>query len=106
MAPSWSLRSRRNNSKKPYFVALEIQNGGFRGYLRPFSDSLRRVIPGHPASSVRASRKSKGQAQAAALRPPAATGYETSRAQEYRTERSWWPTRAFFNKLGPPYSIT
>jgi hypothetical protein len=32
--------------KKPYFVALEIQNGGFRDYPKPFSDILRRCLLG------------------------------------------------------------
>jgi hypothetical protein len=44
-------------------------------------------------------RRPKKLAQATALRPPAATGREISRAREHRAERSWLPTRAFFNSL-------
>jgi transposase len=46
-------------------------------------------------------RRPKKQTQAAALRPPAATGYEISRARKHRADRSWTPTRAFFNSLVP-----
>jgi transposase len=44
-------------------------------------------------------RRPKKWAQAAALRPPTATSHEISRAREHRSSRSWWPTKAFFNKL-------
>ena len=44
-------------------------------------------------------RRPKEQAQAAALRPPVATIHEISRTREYRSSRSWSPTRAFFNTL-------
>ncbi|HEX2098902.1 MAG TPA: transposase, partial [Rubrobacteraceae bacterium] len=44
-------------------------------------------------------RKPKKLVQAAALRPPIATGYEISRTREHRSSRSWPPTKVFFNKL-------
>jgi hypothetical protein len=44
-------------------------------------------------------RRPKKLAQAAALRPPAATGHEVMCAREHRAERSWPPTRVFFNTL-------
>ena len=45
-------------------------------------------------------RRPKKPAQAAALRLPAATGHEEiRRTWEHRVERSWRPTRAFFNTL-------
>jgi hypothetical protein len=44
-------------------------------------------------------QRPKELAQAAALRPPIATGYEISRTREHRSSRSWRPTKAFFNKL-------
>jgi transposase len=44
-------------------------------------------------------RRPKKLAQTAALRLPAATDHEISRAREHRAERSWPPTRAFFNTL-------
>jgi hypothetical protein len=44
-------------------------------------------------------RRPKKLAQAAALRPPAATGHEVRCAREHRAERSWPPTRVFFNTL-------
>jgi transposase len=40
-------------------------------------------------------RRPKKPAQAAALRPPTTTGYETSRAREHRSNGSWRPTKAF-----------
>src|SRR5829696_3953421 len=42
----------------------------------------------------------KKPAQEAALRPPSTTGYEISRARKHRSNRSWWPIKAFFNSLG------
>jgi hypothetical protein len=42
-------------------------------------------------------RRPKKLAQAAALRPPAATGHEVMCAREHRAERSWPPTRVFFH---------
>ncbi|MBV8828022.1 MAG: IS1182 family transposase, partial [Acidobacteriaceae bacterium] len=45
-------------------------------------------------------RRPKKPARAAALRPPAAPGYEIRRAREHRSRHSWQPTRAFFNTLG------
>ncbi len=44
-------------------------------------------------------RRPKKLAQAAALRPPTATGHQISRAREHRSSRSWRPTKAFFNTL-------
>jgi hypothetical protein len=44
VGPEQCLRSRRNRSKKSYFAAPEIQNGASRGYSRPFSDSLSRIV--------------------------------------------------------------
>jgi transposase len=44
-------------------------------------------------------RSPKKLVQAAALRPPIATGHEISRAREHRSCYSWQPTKAFFNKL-------
>ena len=44
--------------------------------------------------------KPKKLAQAAALRPPSASGYEARCTLEHRSSRSWWPTKAFFNRLG------
>src|SRR3712207_2861125 len=44
-------------------------------------------------------RRPKKLAQAAALRPPIATGDEISHVREHRSSRSWWPTKAFFNSL-------
>jgi transposase len=44
-------------------------------------------------------RRPKKLAQAAALRPPTATGHEISRVREHRSNRSWWPTKVFFNSL-------
>jgi Transposase DDE domain len=42
----------------------------------------------------------KKLAQAAALRPPtAATGHEIGSVREHRSNRSWRPTKAFFNTL-------
>ena len=41
----------------------------------------------------------KKLAQAAALRPPTATGHKISGAREHNAERSWPPSRVFFNKL-------
>ena len=41
----------------------------------------------------------KKLAQAAALRPPTATGHKIRRAREHRAERSWLPSRVFFNSL-------
>ena len=46
------------------------------------------------------SHRPKKLAQAAALRPPSATGHEISRTREHRSSHSWWPTKAFFNRLG------
>jgi hypothetical protein len=45
-------------------------------------------------------RRPKKLAQAAALRQPTATGHKISRVREHRAERSWPPSRAFFNRLG------
>ncbi len=45
-------------------------------------------------------RRPKKLAQAAALRTPTATGHKISRAREHRAERSWPPSRVFFNSLG------
>ncbi len=45
-------------------------------------------------------RGPKKLAQAAALRPPTTTGYEISRAREHRSNRSWRPTKAFFQHAG------
>jgi transposase len=45
-------------------------------------------------------RGPKKLAQAASLRPPTTTGYEISRTREHRSNRSWRPTKVFFNKLG------
>jgi transposase len=45
-------------------------------------------------------RRPKKLAQAAALRPPTATDHKNSYAREHRAERSWPPSRVFFNKLG------
>ena len=45
------------------------------------------------------SRRPKKLAQAAALRPPVATGHEIGHTRGHRSGRSWWPTKAFFNKL-------
>jgi len=44
-------------------------------------------------------RRPNKPAQEAALRPPSTTGYEISLAQKHRSNRSWWPTKAFFNSL-------
>ena len=44
-------------------------------------------------------RRPKKLAQTAALRQPTATSHEISRVREHRSSRSWWPTKAFFNKL-------
>ena len=44
-------------------------------------------------------RRPKKPAQAAALRPLAATGHEIGGAREHRSRRSWRPTKAFFNPL-------
>ena len=33
-----------NGSKKPYFAAQGIKNGGFRGYSRPLSDGFSRQL--------------------------------------------------------------
>ena len=41
----------------------------------------------------------KKLAQAAALRPPAATSHEISRARKHLERRCRWSTRAFFNRL-------
>ena len=43
----------------------------------------------------------KKLAQAAGLRPPPATGHKNGRAREHRADRSWPPSRAFFNRLLP-----
>ena len=51
-------------------------------------------------------QRPKKLAQAAALRQPVATIHEISRTREHRSSRSWSPTRAFFNRLNPPYSVT
>ena len=48
----------------------------------------------------------KKLAQTAALRPSAATGHKISRPRQHRAERSWWSTKAFFNTLVRPYSLT
>src|SRR5438270_1027484 len=45
-------------------------------------------------------RRPKRLAQAAALRPPSATGHKIARAREHRADHSWPPSRAFFNSLG------
>jgi|SRR5215212_9986807 len=47
-------------------------------------------------------RRPKKPAQAAALRPSTATGHEISRVREHRSNRSWWPTKAFFNSAPWP----
>ena len=47
------------------------------------------------------SHRPKKLAQAAALRPPTATGHKIRRAREHRAERSWPPSRVFFNSLDP-----
>jgi hypothetical protein len=44
-------------------------------------------------------RRPKKLAQAAALRSPSATGHKISGAREHRAERSWPPSRVFFNSL-------
>jgi hypothetical protein len=44
-------------------------------------------------------RRPKKPAQAAALRPPVATGHEIGHTREHRSSRSWRSTKAFFNKL-------
>ena len=46
-------------------------------------------------------RRPKKLAQAAALRPPDATSHEIGHTRGHRWSRSWWPTKAFFNKLLP-----
>jgi DDE family transposase len=46
-------------------------------------------------------RGPKKLAQAAALRPLAATGYKISRSRKHRAGLSWPPRRSFFNTLGP-----
>ena len=46
------------------------------------------------------SRRPKRQAQAAALRPPSASGRKTRCAWEHRSSHSWQPTKEFFNTLG------
>ena len=40
-------------------------------------------------------RRPKKLAQAAALRPPVATGHEIGRVREHRSSHSWRPTKAF-----------
>jgi len=45
-------------------------------------------------------RRPKKLAQAAALRRPTTTVYEIRCAREHRSNRFWWPTKAFFNTLG------
>ena len=47
-------------------------------------------------------RRPKKLAQAAALRPPVATGHEIRRAREPRSNYSWRPTRIFFNSAPWP----
>jgi hypothetical protein len=44
-------------------------------------------------------RRPKKLAQAAALRPPVATGQRIGHTWEHRSSRSWSPTRAFFNRM-------
>ncbi len=44
-------------------------------------------------------RRPKKLAQAAALHPPTTTGYEIGPARKHRSNRSWRPTKAFFNRL-------
>jgi hypothetical protein len=44
-------------------------------------------------------RRPKKLAQAAALRPPTATGDQISRIREHRWSSSWGPRKAFFNTL-------
>jgi hypothetical protein len=45
--------------------------------------------------------KPKKQVQAAALRPPIASGHEIKCAREHRSRRTWQLTKEFFNTLGP-----
>jgi transposase len=47
-------------------------------------------------------RRPKKLAQAAALRPPVATGHEIRRIREHRSSCSWRPTRVFFNSVPWP----
>jgi hypothetical protein len=44
-------------------------------------------------------RRPKKLAQAAALRPPTATGDQISHIREHRWSSSWGPRKAFFNTL-------
>jgi transposase len=46
-------------------------------------------------------RRPKKLAQAAALRLPTTIVYGISRAWKHRSNRFWWPTKAFFNTLVP-----
>jgi hypothetical protein len=48
----------------------------------------------------------KQLAQAAALRPPTDTGHENVSGRGHRSSRSWRPTKAFFNSLEGPYSVS
>ena len=48
----------------------------------------------------------KKLAPAAALCRPTTTVYEIRCAREHRSNRFWWPTKAFFNTLDCPYSIS
>ena len=45
-------------------------------------------------------RRPKKLAQVAALRRPTTTVYEIRCAREHRSNHFWWPTKAFFNRLG------
>jgi hypothetical protein len=45
-------------------------------------------------------RRPKKLAQAAALHPPTATSYEIRCPREHRSNRSWRPTKAFFQHAG------
>jgi hypothetical protein len=47
-------------------------------------------------------RRPKNPAQAAALRAPAASGYDIGYARKHRMSRFWQPTKDFFNRLDPP----
>ncbi len=74
------------------FRLRRLEKGNIEALLIASGQNVKRLL-------AFGGRRPKKRAQAAALRPPTTTGYEISRGREHRSNRSWRPTKTFFNKL-------
>ena len=91
---------------EPLFAEAKDWHGMRRFRLRRLEKVNIEALPIASGQNVKrllgfGSRRPKKLAQAAALRPPTTTDHKISRAREHRAERSWSPSRGFFNSLGP-----